>query len=285
MTDVGFGLFDRRTVLVVLFTMVIAQVLWNLQIPLNTASAGNFFADLVLLTGYLYLGRSVYRLPAALVASLGMTPFLVWPAARRMNKRLSQPADKAHHLFMRKLEHLILKLALYTTIILRALVLIPSLVISFNLWGKAVEKALSEMSNHFRLISAFLGAIDRIGVIVITLVAMIPGTQPVIRTSGVVGLILMLILYIARGDFAALIQDAIQPITNKDRENLDALFDDFEKELGRKVREETEARDASIMTRIRDFKKKRIDDAEQGIRHHRSTAEAIDPGPDRNYSG
>jgi hypothetical protein len=52
MTDIGFGLIDRRTVLVVLISWVLAQVLFGLQLPVNTSSISGLFIDLVLLTGY-----------------------------------------------------------------------------------------------------------------------------------------------------------------------------------------------------------------------------------------
>ena len=74
MTDIGFGLIDRRTVVVVLFSMVLFQVLWSNQFPIDTTSVSHIFLDLVFLTGYLYLARSIYRLPAALVLSILLIP-------------------------------------------------------------------------------------------------------------------------------------------------------------------------------------------------------------------
>jgi len=84
MKDLGFGVIDRHTIVGALFTMVIAQVLLGFRIPVDTSSADQLFIDLIILTGYIYIALSIFRLPIAIPASLTITrihllrPFILW---------------------------------------------------------------------------------------------------------------------------------------------------------------------------------------------------------------
>ncbi len=69
MTDIGFGLLDRRTVITVLFTLVLMQLLFGLQIPVDIKNVVQLFIDLVVLTGYIYLARTIYRIPVAAIVA------------------------------------------------------------------------------------------------------------------------------------------------------------------------------------------------------------------------
>lgn len=69
MTDIGFGMVDKRSVAAILFALVLASVL-GLKIPVDTTSVRGLFADIVLLTGALYLGRSVLRLPVIAIVKI-----------------------------------------------------------------------------------------------------------------------------------------------------------------------------------------------------------------------
>jgi hypothetical protein len=62
MTDIGFGMMDKRSVAAILFALALAGII-GLKIPIDTSSFGALFVDIVLLTGALYAARSMLRLP------------------------------------------------------------------------------------------------------------------------------------------------------------------------------------------------------------------------------
>jgi hypothetical protein len=66
MKDLGFGLVDQRTVIVVLMTALVSHLLLGFAFPIETQSLLSLFIDLFLLTGYLYLVRTFIRLPFAI---------------------------------------------------------------------------------------------------------------------------------------------------------------------------------------------------------------------------
>jgi hypothetical protein len=66
MKDLGFGLVDQRTVIVVLMTALVSHLLLGFAFPIETQSLLSLFIDLFLLTGYLYLVRTFIRLPGRL---------------------------------------------------------------------------------------------------------------------------------------------------------------------------------------------------------------------------
>lgn len=70
MTDVAFGIIERRTIIVVLFSIVLASIILGLPLPIRITNAQSLFIDLVLLTGYIYFMRSLLRLPIAFCVSL-----------------------------------------------------------------------------------------------------------------------------------------------------------------------------------------------------------------------
>lgn len=70
MTDIGFGLINRRIIIVTLFCMVISVSVLNNQLPIRTTNATSIFIDIVLLTGYIIILRSSYLLPFALLFAL-----------------------------------------------------------------------------------------------------------------------------------------------------------------------------------------------------------------------
>jgi hypothetical protein len=67
MTDLGFGLADKRAVLVILFTMVVTSLYIGHPLPIDTTSAVGLFSSLLLLTGFVYASRVAYRLVLILI--------------------------------------------------------------------------------------------------------------------------------------------------------------------------------------------------------------------------
>lgn len=212
MTDIGFGLIDRRTVIVVLFSMVLSQVLWNNQFPIDTTSVSSIFLGLVFLTGYLYLARSIYRLPVALVLSIIFMPsfskdtIAPWP-----QERLRKLKEDAGQIRFKRFKEFALRVILYVGVPLVTLLGIPLFVFYF---GKAVDQASKEWGNRDSIreavIATVFGALDRIGLVAISALATVASFRPVVIELGIIGLILMLAIFVFRGDFSGLIRDILE---------------------------------------------------------------------------
>lgn len=208
--DIGFGLIDRRTVIVVLFSMIIAQALWNLQIPLDTSNVGRLFVDLVLLTGYLYLSRSIYRFPVAFIASLFMMGEIlrgISSLTHELLESLNSQTDKSIFTALKKLGALFL---LYVGAPIGAVFALPLLIFSFGQWIEVRSKRGDYDGWGTRLLAMFLGTLDRAGVIAIAVLATVPNFRFVVNAIGIAGLIGMVVVFTIRGDFTALVRDILE---------------------------------------------------------------------------
>jgi len=66
LTDIGFGMMDKRSVVAISFALVVASAL-GFKIPVDSSSVGTLFIDVVLFTGALYLLRTVIRLICCII--------------------------------------------------------------------------------------------------------------------------------------------------------------------------------------------------------------------------
>lgn len=214
MTDIGLGLIDRRTVVIVLFTMVLAQVLFGLPMPIDTTNLGAAFIDLVILTGYLYISRSAYRFPFALILSGTLLDNVDWYSfgfgLHSSFKMPEQPDDKhKSKLFIKKLLRVMLWPVIFlgNAIIYLAKILI--IVFSFETWVSDYRHP-SPKYRGSRTIRQIFAILDRVGLFLIALLTTMPGLHSFVRTTGIVGLIIMMVIFAARGDFTALVKDSIK---------------------------------------------------------------------------
>src|SRR3990172_10263825 len=156
MKDLGFGLVEQRTVIVVLMTATLGS-LFGLNFPLNTDNILRAFIDLVYLTGYLYLARSIIRFPIAF--GIGIRN-----AIRRQRQVLSRYENIDTDVKIRgkwvSLE--------------RPLIFLVSLT-DQNIW------------------KGWLGFVDRLALIGITVIVTLPTIgQLLMATGGTIGIALML---------------------------------------------------------------------------------------------
>lgn len=77
MTDLGFGVVDKRSVLVVLFVIGVSNILFGNPLPINTTDALSLFLSLLLLTGFISVTRSAARVLLAISASVLLLPLAV----------------------------------------------------------------------------------------------------------------------------------------------------------------------------------------------------------------
>ncbi len=211
MTDIGFGLIDRRTVIIIVFTMVLAQALFNLQMPVDTTKLDAAFIDLVILTGYFYLARSIYRFPVALILSPRMVHQVNWSGfGFLLDDSLAMPQlfrDKTDN---RSFVKALLRIAAWPVILIgNAIIALTRLVVivfSFGMWASDYSRIYARS----RTIAEGFAILDRIGLVVIALLTTVSGTQPLVRALGIAGLIMIVIIFTLRGDFTALVKDSIK---------------------------------------------------------------------------
>lgn len=75
MTDLGFDFVDRRSVIVVLFTLGLSYFVIGNPLPIDTSNALSIFLGLLVFTGFIYCARTIPRLCLTLVYFVLRIPF------------------------------------------------------------------------------------------------------------------------------------------------------------------------------------------------------------------
>lgn len=219
MKDIGFGLIDRRTVIIVLFTLVLANVIFGYQIPVDIQNVGNLFIGLIVLTGYIYLARTIYRLPVALVfAILVIVKDTKSYQKRKNDGNKSQTLENKRSSFLRKFVVVVAKSIIW--VIRFVFVILPlyvffTLSIIFTFEDTKEHEFISYMPAKINYSSAItiqkvFRILDRIGIVCIAALATIPYFSNLVKIIGVGGLLAMVVIFTFRGDFTALIKDALE---------------------------------------------------------------------------
>jgi len=89
------------------------------------------------------------------------------------------------------------------------------LIFSFGVWAKKNNTPPPFDKIHSDYRKDILSTIDRAGVVIIAFIATLPGFQPYLRQMGVIGLTFMIIVFVFRGHFTALVKDALQKSPKK----------------------------------------------------------------------
>lgn len=196
MKDLGFGLVDQRTVVVVLVTALVSHLLLGFPFPIDTQSVLSLFIDLFLLTGYLYIVRTLIRLPFAV--GIGFKGALLKDRYDFLSykEHLSESIEKIERTIGWKLYEQ-----------------------TSRLWHFSI--AFSDQNNW----KGILGFIDRIGLILTTLLITYPPNGTLImRSIGLIGLLAMLLIYVIGGSFSLLVEDAIKQAADiHTREHLESI--------------------------------------------------------------
>lgn len=216
MKDIGLGILDPYTVAIVFVTLALSQVFFGYQIPLDTTNAIQTFISLILFTGYLYAARSLLRLPIAAVM-----------AARLVNKDMRITDDfRTKEKGIKKFKFILKN---FLDLLRHARILVGSwLLITLDFSNEA--KRLPEV---FSLLVRFgIAIVDRLGLIAITFLATLPQFKPYFQNVSIVGLVIMAVLYVFKGNFAALLSDSLQkePESSNNAETSSPSRDANEKE-------------------------------------------------------
>jgi len=183
MTDLGFGLVDRRTIIAVLVTLVLCNLLFGFAFPLNTTNVLDLFLDLAFFTGYLYVTRTVFRLPIAISLAFKSA----WKRRQYYSYAIQYRGSiKEWWTRLKKI--------------------LP-------------EYFLAELLDQ-KIWRGLLGFLDRLVLLGITVLATIPNYGIVtVRTIGAIGLGCMLVVYLFGGSFTFMLKDALQK-AEEDKERL-----------------------------------------------------------------
>jgi hypothetical protein len=208
----GLGVIDKHAIVIILLTLVIAQTVFGFAIPIDTSlGATELFIDIIIFTGYVYLARSIYRLPVAIIASAIYTkrePLRKIRGILRyswVNVRYGKKKLKSFITYC-------LILLISPIIVILSFVLIT---LSFSYANDFPE--LKKFNTPW--FSYFLNVVDRLGVIAIAIIATLPSTTIYVRNIGTIGLCFMVAMYILRGDFTAIVKDALAEPIKSDMAN------------------------------------------------------------------
>lgn len=224
MTDFGFGLIDRRTVIAVLFTLVLANRYFNNPLPIDISSVDRLFASLIVLTGFFYIARIVARLGIATSLALLMLPLYIIQQLHRQllyfDWHYGKSASRVKNIFIRAgytLIFVILGTPLIAVIrVISDFILNP--IFSQVDWGIYQRKILVDRFNNsnkpeiipyqdYKL--GFMAILDRIGIIVIAYFSTLPAYAQMRTNWGMYGLILLLGTFVLTSRFTLVVLDAI----------------------------------------------------------------------------
>jgi len=218
MTDLGFGLLDRRTVIVALLTIVIVNVLFQFNLPIRSSNASELFIDLVLFTGYLYLARSLVRLPFSIIGALFFIPSehihnFAW--SQHINEMLEKKNANKLKVIISKIIYVLgysIKTIFYTIIGIPLSIIYSS---DFESRVVMLERS-SESYTDMKNTASVIRFIDRAGLIAMVTLSTLPNYTAVTKKAGAVGIIIMILIYLFKGDFTFFIKDKI---TDKEKES------------------------------------------------------------------
>ncbi len=214
MKDLGLGLLDRRTVIVSLFTIVIINTVFQYNLPIRTSNAGELFLDLVLFTGYIYLARSLFRLPfAILLMFIGGVLGVYWSFqnfqwTESINKMTEKETTSKIKIISAKTAHIFahtIKEFFYTS------TFTPTFINRFlNIDGELGKlELLSYDTTTFKKFLGLVRLIDRGGFIALVAFATLPQYMEITKSLGVIGLVILVLIYLVKGNFTFLIKDKI----------------------------------------------------------------------------
>jgi hypothetical protein len=208
MNDLGFGILDRRTVIVSLLTIVIVNVFFQFALPIRISNAGEFFIDLVLFTGYLYLARSLLRLLIPIIFTLINTPIdrvrnFTW------SQRISEMIEKKNVGKLKIAVYKIVHVLIYSIKSVLFVITIMPIVVLFNSSDVEAQIIKLESKRETTRRATIIRFVDRIGLIAIVIFATMPNYIATAKKVGAFGLIVMIFIYLLKGDFTFFIRDKI----------------------------------------------------------------------------
>jgi hypothetical protein len=200
MTDLGFGFADRRSVVIVLFTFLLSTVLFKNPVPIDLSTPLAAFVSVALVTGAIYLARTLLRIPLVLFGGLLSVPFnMIYylkegiPPTRREMAKLFLGVTRDTFwmayasLFKNQEWH----------------------------WG-----ADTYFGNETLI--GLLGVFDRAALVALAYIATLPSMPQTVQTSGVIGIAFLMVVYVVTGRFSFILKDALHKSEEEQAAQLNA---------------------------------------------------------------
>ena len=201
MTDLGFGIVDRRSVLVVLFTLLLSQIVLGNPVPIDTTSAIELFSSLVILTGFIYVVRLICRVVLAVVYTLLRFPFDLIIRIKHPPFEWSQQQLEGLRKFIEigrdAISHSLTSGFLYPIVMRR----------DWS-WCRHFYGGREHTYYDRDLDLAILGIVDRLLLVGIAVASTMPRLSAWRVVLGTAGILMILVVYVATGRFTFVLMDA-----------------------------------------------------------------------------
>lgn len=190
MNDLGFGIIDRRTVLVILLGIFVAAAVWGNPLPIDTTSVISTFTSVIVLTGFIFIVRNLGRviLAALTIGSVSLFRLFV-PKKEARSERSVPNAPKSRWSQLSSFGSEVAFLGLLPL---------------FMDWSPQ----LGFSTENYPLLW-IVRALDRAILVGVVLLCTIPQVSAVRQEWGMIGIIVMLITYVLTGAFSLFLKDAI----------------------------------------------------------------------------
>jgi hypothetical protein len=203
MTDLGFGLVDRRSILVVLFTIGVSHLVLGNPIPIDTTNALTVFLGLLVLTGFIYASRSILRLFVAFLFALLRIPYDFFTIYKNESDR---PYYLQNLYPLRGVRGVLVALSLSLKQAFTVGFFNPSF--RHREWHHNPEWV--DYFNAIDKTYGFLGIVDRLILVVLSFAITLPPLVDRLSTIGLTGIIVLMFVYILTGSFTLVIDDAMR---------------------------------------------------------------------------
>jgi hypothetical protein len=212
MTDLGFGLADRRSVFAVLFALAAASLAFGNPLPVDGSGVTAFCVSVLSLIGFLIGARTLSRLALTAVYFLLRLPFDLAnaghlpDASTEEDRRTGSVAPRRH---ARRPElSLGGRLVVGFTHALRWSMLVPLL----------IEQDWEWRYGGYLFALGVLGVCDRIALVAIAFAATVPSLAAVRGPIALAGIAVLLAAYIVTGRFTVFLKDAVHKLEVEDPE-------------------------------------------------------------------
>lgn len=216
MTDLGFGLADRRSILVVLFVFIISSLVFGNPFPVDSSSATSLFIGLIILTGFIYISRTVFRIFITTVYGLVFIPHEIFIAYKsKATFDINDPPSNSNSDYLKNKHKSFIgyfnKLKIWKKISIITAIILEGLRESFH--NRLFLPLLIERDwnwNPYRYDLIFLGVLDRVFLIAISYIATLPAIIPERQKIGLFGIGFLLLIYIVGGSFTLILVDGFR---------------------------------------------------------------------------
>lgn len=206
MKDIGLGILDRYTVVIVIIVLALSNLVFGLTVPFDTSNATQLIFSLVIFTGYFYLARSIVRLPVAIVTAILVFDELmgnVGPSYRGFSGLWNRIVGFFASIWSTPV-----------WIFLTALLTLDFSNPQFDL--NYPSKRIAKIKKSW--FAEFLLIIDRLSVVLIAFIVMLKDAQPFVQILGIIGASVLLVFFLFRGHFSALLPDQLLQEIKKEKQ-------------------------------------------------------------------